>query len=243
VPHDQQQTDTYYIVAHFHYVLFGGALFGLMSGLYYWWPKVFGRLLSEKLGKVNFWLWFIGFNLTFAPMHIVGLQGMPRRIYTYPEGMGWDFWNFIETIGAFTIAASVLVFLLNVAITRRRGEEATADPWDARTLEWSIPSPPPEYNFAEVPVVTHRDEWWHKKYVETPEGRPTPVIAGGADGQEEEGHHGIHMPSPSYFPILAAFGIPIMAYGVIFFWPAIIVGGLISMLGFFGWVLEPGTAE
>jgi cytochrome c oxidase subunit I len=243
VPHDQQQTDTYYIVAHFHYVLFGGALFGIMSGLYYWWPKVFGRLLSEKLGKINFWLWFIGFNLTFAPMHIVGLQGMPRRLYTYPEGMGWDFWNLVETIGAFTIAVSVLVFLLNVAITRRRGEEATADPWDARTLEWSIPSPPPEYNFAEVPVVTHRDDWWHKKYVETPEGRPAPVIAGAANGDEEEEHHGIHMPSPSYFPILAAFGIPIMAYGVIYFWPATIMGALISLLGFYGWVLEPGTAE
>jgi cytochrome c oxidase subunit I len=243
VPHDQQQTDTYYIVAHFHYVLFGGALFGIMSGLYYWWPKVFGRLLSEKLGKVNFWLWFIGFNLTFAPMHIVGLQGMPRRLYTYPEGMGWAFWNFVETIGAFTIAVSVLVFLLNVAITRKRGEEATADPWDARTLEWSIPSPPPEYNFAEVPVVTHRDDWWHKKYVETPKGRPAPVIAGAANGDEEEEHLHIHMPSPSYFPIIAGFGIPIMAYGVIYFWPAIAVGALISLWGFFGWVLEPGTAE
>src|SRR5687767_2498658 len=140
VPHDAQQTDTYYVVAHFHYVLFGGALFAIMSGLYYWWPKIFGHLLNEKLGQLHFWLWFIGFNMTFAPMHIVGLQGMPRRVATYPENMGWDMWNSIMTMGAFVIAISVLVFLANVAISRRRGEEAGADPWDARTLEWSIPS-------------------------------------------------------------------------------------------------------
>ena len=121
-PHDRQQTDTYYIVAHFHYVLFGGSLFGIMAGFYYWWPKVFGYALSERLGKIHFWLWFIGFNVTFGPMHMLGLAGMPRRIYTYPKGMGWDFWNIVATVGAFIIALSVLVFLV------QRGPLAEAAP-------------------------------------------------------------------------------------------------------------------
>jgi cytochrome c oxidase subunit I len=240
VPHDAQQTDTYYIVAHFHYVLFGGALFGIFAGIYYWWPKIFGRMLGERTGKLHFWLMFIGFNLTFAPFHILGLQGMPRRIPYYPEEMGWDMWNMVSTIGAFVIALSALVFIINVAISRRRGKTAGADPWDARTLEWSIPSPPPEYNFAEIPVVEHRDDFWHRKYLTTPEGTPERVFAGGADAEEahEEGH-GIHMPDPSYFPLIGAFGIPVMAYGVIFEWWLIPVGAVISLLGLFGWVLEP----
>jgi len=241
VPHDQQQTDTYYIVAHFHYVLFGGAMFGILGGLYYWWPKIFGHHLSEKMGKFQFWTWFIGFNLTFAPMHIVGLQGMPRRIYTYPEGMGWNAWNLAMTVGAFIIAFSVLVFLANVAISRRRAEEATADPWDARTLEWSTPSPPPEHNFDEVPVVEARDDWWHKKYAKRPTGEPARVYAGGANGDGES--HGIHLPSPSYFPVIGAFGIMVMGYGVIFYLPVVAVGALISLIGFFGWVLEPSVAD
>ncbi|MEA2432858.1 MAG: cytochrome c oxidase subunit [Actinomycetota bacterium] len=245
VPHDAQQTDTYYIVAHFHYVLFGGALFGIMAGLYYWWPKVFGHMLSEKLGKLHFWLWFIGFNVTFAPFHIVGLQGMPRRIYTYPKGMGWDVWNLVETIGAFIIVSSVLVFIANIIVSSRKREEAVDDPWDARTLEWSIPSPPPEYNFAEVPVVTHRDDWWHRKYVESPEGFPVPVLAGGSKGEENLGDgHGIHLPSPSFFPLVVAAGLPVMGYGVIYFNPLVLgLGALITMMGVFGWIFEPGAAD
>jgi cytochrome c oxidase subunit 1 len=249
VPHDQQQTDTYYIVAHFHYVLFGGAIFGLVAGIYYWWPKVFGRLLSEGLGKLHFWLMFIGFNLTFAPMHILGLQGMPRRYYTYPDGMGWNFWNLISTVGGLVIALSFLVFIANVIRSRKKGEEAGDDPWDGRTLEWSMPSPPPEYNFDEIPIVHARDDWWHKKYVETPEGEPARVFAGGADGDADASHgdeddagHGIHMPDPSYFPIVASVGLPVMGYGVIFQPVLIGVGAMILMLGLFGWVLEP-TAE
>src|SRR5213594_3312254 len=137
VPADYQQTDTYYIVAHFHYVLFGGAVFGLFGAMYYWFPKVFARQLNELWGKVQFWILLVGFNLTFGPMHILGLEGMPRRIYTYPSGKGWDFWNGVSTIGAFLIAASILVFIANVVVTRLRGRPAGADPWDARTLEWS----------------------------------------------------------------------------------------------------------
>jgi cytochrome c oxidase subunit 1 len=243
VPHDAQQTDTYYIVAHFHYVLFGGALFGIMGALYYWWPKVFGHLLSEKMGKLHFWLWFIGFNLTFAPMHILGLAGMPRRIYTYPDGMGWSGWNLVETVGAFVIALSVVIFLLNVAVSMRKREEAGADPWDGRTLEWSIPSPPPEHNFDVVPVVEHRDDWWHRKYAPTPAGQPTPIIAGGADADEGHSAHGIHLPSPSYWPIVAAFGMPVIGYGLIYALWLAPIGAAIALLGFFGWVLEPSVAE
>jgi cytochrome c oxidase subunit 1 len=246
VPHDRQQTDTYYIVAHFHYVLFGGAIFGIFSGLYYWWPKMFGRLLSEKLGKLHFWLMFIGFNLTFGPMHIVGLQGMPRRTYTYPDGMGWNLLNLIETVGSIVIAVSIFVFLVNVMVTRKRGEIATADPWDGRTLEWSIPSPTPEYNFAEIPLVQERDDWWHRKYAPTPEGQPVPVHSGGADvhEQDEDAGHGIHLPSPSYFPLVASAGLPVMGWGVVYAnWPVVIAGGLVVVLGLFGWAFEPSAEE
>ena len=241
VPHDLEQTDTYYIVAHFHYVLFGGAMFALMGAFYYWWPKVFGHTLGERLGKLHFWLWFIGFNITFGPFHLLGLQGMPRRIYTYPDGMGWNFWNMVSTIGAFTIAFSVVVFILNVALSRRKAEPAGDDPWDARTLEWSIPSPPPEYNFATIPLVKERDDFWYRKYVHTPEGAPRRVLAGGADDHSEHEEH-IHMPSPSYFPIVGAFGVPILGYGAVYDRAELmILGGLIAMLGLFGWAFEPGT--
>src|SRR5437763_964246 len=156
VPADTQQTDTYYIVAHFHYVLFGGSIFGLFAGAYYWWPKFTGKMLSDRLGKLQFWLMFIGFNMTFGPFHILGLQGMPRRIYRYPSGRGWDFWNFIATIGSFVIALSVLVFIITIIKTRktvRVGE----DLWDDGTLDWLTPNHPPEYNFAEIRIVTACD--------------------------------------------------------------------------------------
>ena len=142
-PVDQQQQDTYFVVAHLHYVLFGGSIMGLMGGIYYWFPKVTGRLLSEKLGQWHFWLMFIGMNVTFGPMHLVGIDGMPRRIYTYDESMGWEFLNQLETVGAFIIAFSVVIFLVNFFKSVRSGEVAGDDPWDGRTLEWAIPSPPP----------------------------------------------------------------------------------------------------
>ncbi len=244
VPHDWQQTDTYYIVAHFHYVLFGGAIFGLFSAFYYWWPKAFGWLLNEKIGKLHFWTMFVGFNLAFGPMHVLGLQGMPRRIYRWPVGMGWDFWNMAATVGAFIIAISMLVFIVNVVISRRQKREGGADPWDGRTIEWMTESPPPEYNFAKIPVVEHRDDFWYRKYLTTPRRTSERVFAGGAadDVHDDEVGH-IHMPDPSYFPLIAAAGIPLMGYGVMFGWWLIVLGGLISLLGFYGWVLEPAAEE
>jgi cytochrome c oxidase subunit 1 len=249
VPSDYQQQDTYYVVAHFHQVLFGGAIFGLFAGIYYWFPKFTNKLLNETIGQVQFWLMFIGFNLTFQPMMILGLLGMPRRIATYPEDYGWDLWNAIATFGAFMIALSVLVFMINVVISLRSKKEAGADPWDGRTLEWSIPSPPPEHNFDEIPVVHHIDEWWHRKYAEDAKGMPVPVPAGGAvalsghddHGGEHGGHGAIHMPNPSIMPLIAAVGFPVIALGLLYFYPLIVVGAVIMVVGLYGWVLEPSS--
>ncbi len=250
VPSDFQQQDSYFVVAHFHYVLFGGAIFGLFGGIYYWFPKFTGRMLNETLGHVNFWLMFIGFNLSFMPMHVSGLLGMPRRIYTYNGDMGWNLWNQMSTVGAFLIALSVLVFLLNFFRSLRHGEESGPDPWDARTLEWSIPSPPPEYNFKEIPTVSSRDAFWHQKYREDETGRIVPVLAGGAlegespeDEAEGEHGHGIHMPSPSYMPLIAASGFPVIAVGLMYDYALVPVGFALILIGFFGWILEPATEE
>lgn len=171
VPVDWQITDTYYVVAHLHYVLFGGALFGIFSGVYYWFPKVTGHRLQEGLGRWHFWLMFIGMNLVFMPMHILGLEGMPRRIYTYGAGRGWEVWNFIETIGAFIIATSIMIFIVNFFVSLRITATNEADPWDGFTLEWKTASPPPVYNFAEIPTVRSRRPLWDEKHPELADWR------------------------------------------------------------------------
>ncbi|GAB4469543.1 MAG: cytochrome c oxidase subunit I [Anaerolineae bacterium] len=153
LPIDRQVHDTYWVVAHFHYVLFGGSVFGIFSGMYYWLPKMYGWKLNEKLGKLHFWLLFFGFNLTFFPMHILGLLGMPRRYFDYPADRGWTEYNFAATIGAFLIALAVLIFIINFIQSARRRELAGDDPWEGDTLEWATTSPPPVYNFARIPEV------------------------------------------------------------------------------------------
>ncbi|HEY7039503.1 MAG TPA: cytochrome c oxidase subunit I [Methylomirabilota bacterium] len=170
VPFNWQVTDTYFVVAHFHYVLVGGLMFTVFGAIYYWFPKVTGRLLSERLGRWHFWLFVLGFNLTFLPMHWLGMIGMPRRIYTYPVDRGWDSWNLLASFGLVFQAASVLVFLANVAMTLRRGARAGNDPWDAWTLEWATSSPPPPYNFETVPVVASRRPLWDLKHPDDPDG-------------------------------------------------------------------------
>ena len=159
-PFDRQVTDSYFVVAHFHYVLIGGAVFPLFGGIYYWFPKMFGRKLSEALGKWNFWLFFIGFNLTFFPMHILGLLGMPRRVYTYEAGLGWDPYNLLATIGAFILAAAITLFIINVFMSLANGEPSEDNPWDGSSLEWAAASPPAPYNFRRIPTVHSKNPLW-----------------------------------------------------------------------------------
>jgi cytochrome c oxidase subunit I len=266
VPVDTQQNDTYFIVAHFHYVLFGGSIFALMGAIYFYWPKAFGKLLDERLGKIQFWLQFAGFNLTFFPMHFLGLAGMPRRYSTYSFESGWWFWNVIATIGALLIATSLLVFLINVLRTAQSEQNVGPNPWDAATLEWAIPSPPPVYNFRIIPFVTHRDQLWHDQYDRRLEasGRPDRVAdaivevdqlpehsrvgVAVAEAQAEEGN--IHLPNPSYYPLLAGIGIFLLAFGILIHNPHFQLGffgiPIVSAAGFlalviaiYGWSFEP----
>src|SRR2546427_4314984 len=167
-PFDWQLSHSYFVVAHFHYVIVGGILFALFGAFYYWYPKMTGRMLDERLGKWHFWLFLIGFHLTFDFMHIPGLLGMPRRIYTYEPGRGWDTLNFLVTIGAFIQGIAILVFVANLVISYFKGAKAGNDPWDAWTLEWSASSPPPVYNFASLPIVASRPPLWDHKHPEHP---------------------------------------------------------------------------
>jgi cytochrome c oxidase subunit 1 len=203
VPADFQFHDTYFVVAHFHYVLVGGTVLGLFAAAYYWWPKMFGKLLDEKLGKFHFWTFFIGFHLTFFPQHFLGLFGMPRRVFTYQSGVGLETLNLLSTIGAFGMAIGSLAFAFNIYKTFKKGAPASADPWNGRTLEWAIPSPPPAYNFAQLPLVRGFDPLWVEKQ------------AGNKGLQPAEPLGPIHMPSPSHLPMLMALGFFIAGLGFI----------------------------
>jgi cytochrome c oxidase subunit 1 len=253
-PVDGHHNDTYFVVAHFHYVLFGGSIFGLLAGAYYWFPKMTGKMMDDRLGKLNFWTTFIGFNATFFPMHFLGLDGMPRRYYTYGEGSGWSFWNALVTAGAFFLGASMLLFVYNLARSIKHGEPSGPNPWDAATLEWAIPSPPPSYNFANLPLVGHRDPvWWDKYGSDTHGGHPGHVEGERQDLSqinEETGH--IHMPNPSYYPILVALGLFVVALGLLFQDPAIAIGllhlpllcalgAILLVASIYGWAFEPAS--
>ena len=168
-PFDFQVSDTYFVVGHFHWVLIGGTLFGVFSGIHYWFPKVTGRMLSERLAKWQFWLLLIGFIVTFGPMHISGLLGMPRRIYTYSADRPWQIWNQLSTLGALIQCPSYLIFVVNIFWSSKNGKPAGDDPWDAWTLEWGTPSPPPSYNFDTVPTVQSRRPLWDVKHPDDPD--------------------------------------------------------------------------
>lgn len=204
-PADFQYHDSYFVVAHFHYVIVGGLVLGLFSGLHYWWPKMFGRMLNEKLGQLTFWTFFIGFHLTFFVQHFLGLMGMPRRVFTYLPNQGFDTMNLISTIGAFLMGVGTIAFLINIAVTAAKPKNAPADPWeDGRTLEWTIPSPAPEYNFKQTPLVRGLDAYWKEK------------MAGNKEMQPAEPVGSIHMPSPSILPFIMSIGLFIAGFGFMF---------------------------
>lgn len=250
-PSDTQQTDTYYIVAHFHYVLFGGAVFGLFAGFYYWWPKMFGRMLSERLGRLNFWLMVIGMNMTFGPMHILGMQGQPRRMYVYDDNMLGDgffnleFWNRVSSVGSLILAVGILVFVINVIKTNAGPRNAPLDPWDARSYEWLTPSPPKVHNFDSIPAVHSLDEFFHRKYEEDEHGRLRKVASAEEIVAELEANADphIHLPSPSYWPLVIAVGVGIVAVGIVYTPIISVVGGVLIVLGAWGWVQEPSVAD
>ncbi len=226
-PPDTQQNDTYFVVAHIHYVLFGGTMLGIFSGIYYWFPKITGRYLSEKLGQWHLWLTLIGMNVTFFPMHFAGLLGMPRRVYTYSPNLHVENFNLASTIGVFVLMLGILMFVINLLKSIKGGEPAPVNPWNAPGLEWAIPSPPPEYNFAKLPTVHSLDPLWHQ---DGPKGHPIDV---NGDGK------GIHMPSPSYWPLVTAFGMTLLMSGMIFGWAFGIAGVVIFLVGVFNWAFEP----
>jgi cytochrome c oxidase subunit I len=270
VPVDMHHQDSYFVVAHFHYVLFGGAFFGIMGGIFFWWSKFTGKLLDETLGKWCFWLVFAGFNLTFGPMHFLGVDGMPRRIYTYGENQGWSGWfglhwlgwNMVVSIGAVVIMTGILVFMYAAIRSLLGPKNAPNDPWDGSTLEWSLPSPPPVYNFAVPPVVRSRDAFWAWKRrpqaVEAGENVGRLQVAGHTVGhlefeedhpseeylaQERNEYHAdpasMHIPNPSFFPIIAALGLTCMMAGLIFGYALSVAGFLYLIIAIGGWALEP----
>jgi cytochrome c oxidase subunit 1 len=259
-PADLQQTDTYFVVAHIHYVFFGGTVMGLLAGIYYWFPKMFGRVLDERLGQAHFWFTFIGMNVTFFPMHFLGLHGMPRRTFTYPDGLGWDGLNMVETIASYILGLGMLLMLANFFLAFRRRANAPANPWGAATLEWAIPSPPPAYNFAEVPLVRSRMPLWESDpllsqgipHGEAAEDHEEVTLAGAPVGDVEypddvsktSAHDlGIHLPPPSYLPIILAFSVALFFGGfIVSFWMPAVMAVVIFVLAF-ATAFEPGHSH
>jgi cytochrome c oxidase subunit I len=257
-PADLQQHDTYFVVAHIHYVFFGGTVMGLFAGMYYWYPKMTGRMLHEGLGQVHFWLTFVGMNLTFFPMHFLGLHGMPRRTFTYADGLGFDMMNFIATVGSFIIGIGALIFTYNLVVSWRKGRVAGPNPWGAATLEWAMSSPPPEYNFREIPVVHSRLPLWEKdpsKEAAVPHTREEEeteevTFAGKKVTTMEDPHFleskmsahelGIHMPPPSYWPMVMAALLTLFFAGFMIHWTVPVVMGLGLMVSTFMLAFEPG---
>ncbi len=225
-PADYQYHDSYFVVAHFHYVIVGGVVLALLAGTHFYWPKIFGTVLNEFMGKITFWLFLIGFHLTFFVQHFLGLMGMPRRVFTYLDGQGWDNGNLISTVGAFMMAVAVIILLVNIVVTSVKNVKVGNDPWqDGRTLEWAISSPAPEYNFERLPLVRGYDAWWLEKM----EGRNAMTPA--------EPLGDIHMPNNSILPVIISFGLFVAAFGALYNatdkeWtvPVMVIGLLITFI-------------
>jgi len=239
VPLDLQVHDTYFVVAHLHYVLIGGAVFPLFGAFYYWFPKMTGRMMSEALGKLSFWLMFIGFNVAFFPMHMLGLHGMPRRVYTYQAGLGWDGLNLLATAGAVTLALGIFVSLVNAIRSRLAGAPAPADPWGGGTLEWATPSPPPIASFHRIPIVYGRDPMWQ------PPPAGAPAFVAGLSAQTREQlvtsvldalpDHRMSFPTPSPWPFLAALATTVLFIGSIFTPWAVVWGSVPVAVTLIAW--------
>ena len=205
-PLDDQLHDSYFIVAHFHYVIVGGVVLGLLAGLHFYWPLMFNTMLNEKLGKITFWLFFIGFHLTFFIQHFLGLLGMPRRVFTYVADQGWDSYNMISSIGAIFMAAGVIVLVVNIIMTIVKNEKVGRDPWgDGRTLEWALPQPVPFYNFKQTPLVRGLDTFWIEKQEGNKEGMTYAEPVGD-----------IHMPNNSFVPVVISFGLFVASFGALY---------------------------
>ncbi|HYO16242.1 MAG TPA: cytochrome c oxidase subunit I [Thermoanaerobaculia bacterium] len=242
VPLDLQVHDTFFVVAHLHYVLIGGAIFPLFGGLHFWFPKMTGRMLSERLGKLGFWLLFIGFNLTFFPMHKLGLEGMPRRVYTYLPETGWGDLNLLATAGGVVLGLGVLTFLINVAVSLRSGEVAGADPWEGETLEWAIPSPPPPYNFLHLPTVSGRSPLWEN-------WEEQPVVTGVESHRREvlvtasldaEPDHRDILPGPTIWPFVLALGVGVTFIVAIFTPWGVPIGAVPCAIALVAWFWPRG---
>jgi heme/copper-type cytochrome/quinol oxidase subunit 1 len=245
VPLDTQVHDTYFVVAHFHYVLIGGAVFPLMGAITYWFPKITGRMMSERLGRWTVGLVFVGFNLTFFPMHILGLQGMPRRVYTYQADMGWGELNMFVSLSAVVLAAGFLMFFLNAIRSIRSGAPAGPNPWDAATLEWATSSPPPSYNFAYIPVVTSADPLWEEREdFHVASGlradRRELVISTIAEARPQARESS---PRDSIWPLWTAIATTIMLISSIFSPWAVVWGSVPIAVALIGWFWPKGTPE
>jgi len=245
VPFDTQVHDTYFVVAHFHYVLIGGSVFPLLGGVYYWFPKITGRMMSERLGPWVVALLFVGFNLTFFPMHILGFEGMPRRIYTYQHDLPWGGLNLLVSVSAFVLATGFLLFFLDALRSMRWGTPAGDNPWDAPSLEWATASPPPPFNFARIPVVRHGDPLWHE-----PEMLPVAsglridrrelVVCSVAEAQPEAREAS---PNNSIWPLLTALATTFMLIWSIFTPWAVVWGSIAVAVALIGWFWPKGTPE
>jgi cytochrome c oxidase subunit I+III len=252
MPFDWQITDSYFIVAHFHYVLNGAVVFPIFGAIYFWTPKMTGRLLDERLGRLSFWTMFVGFNLAFFPMHVLGLLGMPRRVYTYDTGLGWDALNLLATIGGFMFAVGTGITLWNFIKSHRRGEPAGPNPWDADTLEWAISSPPPHYNFAAIPVVESRHPLWDPGFAVATSGTEPATEAFGEDGalaRETPITAGIHadaeetmqVPPETVLPFVLALGIAVFFVGLLINGPLVgVIGVGLGIVGLVWWAWRTG---
>lgn len=245
VPVDWQLTDTYFVVAHLHYVLIGINVFPVLGGAYFWFPKMTGRLLDERLGRWNFWVMFVGFNVAFLPMHLTGLFGMPRRVYTYGADMGWNSLNLITSVGSLVFAIGVLLFFVNVLRSVKAGVPASANPWDAPTLEWSIPSPPPPYNFAVIPTVASRHPLWERRLGEESAGSSLDrgmLLDSGKETIATSALDGVpdmilEMPKDSFAPFILAVGTAVLFVGLLLkSWVVIAPGVAVSAVALLMWL-------